>query len=223
MNADLIYKNLEDYLVVVKNAYLHKHLANPLATPEDYDLDIKSFCILSHAAFEEFVETTVLAVMDDAISKYQSKKKITAPLISLMHFKGGHNNYLETKNEKKIMEEIDSFFDYNRKKLDEIKKIFSNEVYDNHGIALKYLKKLLIPVAIDISKEVNWNNSLKMLADERGAYAHKFMDKDNKGRVKQSINPELAKTIVDDCSEMCKDIMNKAKEVTKVLEPLDDK
>jgi hypothetical protein len=204
MDIATLYTELEKYLIEIRTAYLQKHLDNPLATPVEYSLDIKSLCILCHAAFEEYIESIALNVMTESIKKYQNENKISRPLIPLMHFIGKHENYLSDNINAKNIETI---FDYTRKKLNDVKTTFSKEIVENHGISLKYLKKLLIPVGIDIPNDVNWNNSLEKLAIERGAYAHKFLEE---GRIRISINPETAENIINDCLAMCNDIKTKA-------------
>lgn len=208
MNLDDQYLKLISYLSGIEAKFLKSHLENPIAPPDEYDLDVKSYCILSHAAFEEFIEIVALQVMNQSIKKYTQESRISKPLISLMHFKGKHSNYLEKSSEFLTIESLDSIYDYNRKCLQEIKSTFSKEVYNNHGVSLKYLVKILMPVSVDIPKNVNWSNSLEKLANERGAYAHKFLDE---GRVRQSIEPEEAKTIVSDCLALCKEIKERAK------------
>jgi len=208
MDFDTQYEQLEVYLKGIKNKFLDSHLANPLSSPEQYDLDVKSYCILCHAAFEEFVELLSLRLMSKSIENYTLLKKITLPIVSLMHFKGNHNNYLEKEIENLSIEDIEKIYDYNRTNLEEIKSKFSNEIYNNHGISLKYMRKLLMPVSIDIPQDVNWANSLQKLADERGAYAHKFLEK---GKVRQSIEPEEAKDIVQDCLALCGELKERAK------------
>ncbi|WP_158858876.1 HEPN domain-containing protein [Lunatibacter salilacus] len=210
MDFDIQYIKVNDYLEKIEEKFLKAHLENPLSTPDDYNLDVKSYCILCHAAFEEFVELIALQVMNKSIKLYTIELKLTKPLISLMHFKSSHANYLESNTETLSVETIETIYDYNRVKLDEIKSSFSKEVFNNHGVSLKYLRKLLMPVSVDIPKDVNWSNSLEKLANERGAYAHKFLEK---GRVKQSIEPEEAKIIVSDCLSLCLEIKNRAKKL----------
>jgi len=85
-----------------------------------------------------------------------------------------------------------------------VRKRFSKDVYNNQGISLKYLRRLLI--AIDIKDDVNLLNSLRRLASERGQYAHKRL-------IKNILSPEDAKNYVGDCLELCEDI--KAKAISK--------
>jgi hypothetical protein len=208
MDFDTQYSMLSEYLTKIEAKFLTLHIADPLSGPDAYDLDVKSYCVLCHAAFEEFIEKTVLNVMSQSIEIYSQEQKISKPIISLMHFKGKHNDYIEENSKISSSNDIESFFEYTRKKLVDIKSAFSKEINDNHGVSLKYLRKLLIPVAIDIPKDPNWSNSLEQLTNARGAYAHKFLEQN---RIKQSIAPEDAKRYVQDCLDLCEEINNRAK------------
>lgn len=206
LEFDKIYEQTETYILSLKTTLLDKHLSNPLASPDDYDLDVKSFCILSHSAFEDYFETISLKVMHFCIDDYIMNKKISESIVSLLHFKSSGVTYFNKI--KKHDETLINIRDYTREKLSEIKQQFSIEINDNHGVSIAYIRQLLMPVAIDIPNDVNILNSLRLLANERGFYAHKFLDK---GTMKKSIEPEKAKNIVEDCLKLCLDIKEKAK------------
>lgn len=53
------FRALENHVLELLIRYIEPH-KDPLQSPNDYDLDVHSFCILSHAAFEEFVEDVTL-------------------------------------------------------------------------------------------------------------------------------------------------------------------
>lgn len=201
------FDKLSRYLEKIRKKFLLEHLENSLESPEDYDLDVRSYCILCHAGFEEFAESLSLGVMSKAIKDYIQKKELTLPIITLLHFKSSHNNYLDSNKENLTINDIETIYNYNRQRLDEVKSKFSNEIFSNHGASLKYLRAILMPVAIDIPKDVNWNNSLDKLANIRGRFAHKFQ---NEGRVILSVSPEEAETIVKDCTAMFEEIKNRA-------------
>jgi hypothetical protein len=206
-DIDKLYSDTEGYVKQLESIYLSKYIADKTSSPKDFDNDVKSFCILSHAALEEFSETIAITVMDKTVENFITNHKISEPLVSLMHFKSNGASYL-SKSEDDDKIEILTSYDYIRLKLLEIKERFSKEVFNNHGVSLKYLKQLLMPVSIDIINDVTLLNSLKLLAKERGSYAHKFLEK---GSVKKSIAPEAASTIVSDCLKLCFDIKEKAK------------
>ncbi|MEI8006998.1 MAG: HEPN domain-containing protein [Bacteroidota bacterium] len=204
---DRLYSDTEGYIKNLEITYLSRYIADKTSSPTDYNNDVKSFCILSHAAFEEYTETIAIIVMDKTVDNFVTHHRITESLVSLMHFKANGDAYL-SKSEDDDKIEIITSYDYIRLRLAEIKERFSKEVFNNHGVSLKYIKQLLMPVSIDISSDPILLNSLKLLAKERGSYAHKFLEK---GSIKKSIAPEDAKTIVTDCLRLCFDIKEKAK------------
>ena len=53
------YEDLQDYILELVVKYVEPH-RNSLESPSDYKLDVRSFCILCHAAFEEFLENITL-------------------------------------------------------------------------------------------------------------------------------------------------------------------
>lgn len=186
MDSDKLYSDLIGYISSVETRYLVPHLANLMEEPNEYELDVKSYCVLCHAAFEEFAENIALETMLFAIDSFVNGLKISLPLIQLLHFKGKSTS----------LEEIDStHYEYIRLQLQDIKKDFSKEItIQNHGVSLKYLRQLLIPVGIAIPQNAIWLNSLDMLAQARRAYAHKY----SKGKVQKNLAPEDAKNIVFD-------------------------
>lgn len=207
VDIDKLYADTESYIQSLEGSFLSKYLADPTTTPTDYDLDVKSYCILCHAAFEEFAETIAVNVMNQTVDNFILHHRVSESLVSLMHFKASGESYLNKQEEEDKIEIITSY-NYIRERLIEIKDRFSKEVFNNHGVSLKYIKQLFMPVAIDIPNDPTLLNSLKQLAKERGAYAHKFLER---GTIKRSIAPEDAKTIVNDCVQLCLDIKEKAK------------
>src|ERR1700739_250967 len=95
IELDKLYKDAESYILSLEDAFLKKHLSNPLAAPADYDLDVKSYCILCHAAFEDFTELIALKVMHYTIEMYTLNHVISESLICLLHFKSSGLNYFD--------------------------------------------------------------------------------------------------------------------------------
>lgn len=209
---DSIYQETDDYVRSLATSLIAKHLANPLATPVDYDYDVKSFCVLCHAALEDYAETLAIKVMSFAIDQFTINHRLSESLITLMHFKSnkGANYFDKLKDNNPIV----SLYDYIRETLVEIKNYFSTELLtQNHGVSVKYLRQILMPVAINIPNDLNLLNSLNKLASERGFYAHRFLDN---GVLKRSIAPEEAKNIMEDCLLLCWEIRNQAKDIFKI-------
>jgi hypothetical protein len=206
-DIDKLYTDVDGYIRQLEATYLAKYIADKTSSPTDYDNDVKSFCILSHAAVEEFSETVAITVMNKTVENFIIHHKVTESLVTLMHFKSNGEGFLaKSEDDDKIT--IVSSYDYIRERLAEIKDRFSKEVFNNHGASLKYLKQLFMPVSVDVPSDPTLLNSLKLLAKERGSYAHKFLEK---GAIKKSIAPEDAKTIVTDCLKLCFEIKEKAK------------
>jgi hypothetical protein len=177
------------------NAYIP---ADPSISPSSYALDVRAYCVLSHAAFEEYFEAVVMTVANKAVDGWVLSRKINDVIPALLTW---HGAKLKIDEDAKNAETKP--FDYLRGLLTDAKAAFSNEVFNNHGVSIVYLRKLLIPVAIEIKNEPTLLNSLQKLADGRGAYAHK-------GRVKTIMAPEDAVKYVGDILMLCEDVKSKA-------------
>ena len=78
---------------------------------------------------------------------------------------------------------------------------FLATVNKNNGISFRHLKRLLVPIAIEITDDIKLS-SINTLARERGKYAHKHR--------KGGLAPEYAKDCVQDCLELCEEVKVKA-------------
>ena len=181
--------------------FIEERITKPdeIAEPDEYEHHVKAYCVLCHAAFEKYFEDLALKVMDRCFDERIRLKKYTDTLVTLV-------SYYEQKLVIDLNENADEtrVFDHLRCIFDEVKRKFSVDVHNNHGISLKYLRRLLIPVAIDIKEDIRLKNSLHKLASERGEYAH--------NPKKSTLAPEDAKDCVQDCLELCEDIKERAKD-----------
>jgi hypothetical protein len=171
---------------------------DPLLPPSAYELDVRAYCVLCHAALEEFVEKVVMYMMTEAVDGWLATRDVTDTLLTLVGY-----YRLEITIEEEEDQPQARVFDLLRKMLAKAKKNFSGEVSINHGVSLKYLRKLLIPVALDVPDNAIWLNSLAQLAKERGAYAHS-------GQLSKVLAPEDAQTYVFDCLLLCDEIRRQA-------------
>jgi hypothetical protein len=196
-DIDLLFTELQKHINELEQEFIQPFLpANPAIGPDQYALKVRAYCILSHAAFEEFFETIALEVMDRSITEWLNTRKITDSLLTLVSCYGLKIDIEDDKLQK--------VFDHLYRLLEEAKRTFSREIHDNHGISQKYLRKLLIPVGLDLKQDDPvLLNSLVQLSNERGPYAHK-------GTVNRVLAPEDAKKYVVDCLELCSDIRLKA-------------
>ena len=164
-----------------------------ITEPDEYEHYVKAYCVLCHAAFEEYFEDIALKVMHRCLNEWLDSRKYTDTLVTLVSYYG--QKLTVNANEITVFDSLKGIFD-------EVKRKFSNDVYNNHRISLEYLRRLLIPVAIDITEDANLKNSLNQLVLERGIYAHKAR--------KDALTPEDARNYVNDCLELCEDVKTKA-------------
>src|SRR5438128_7254270 len=65
---DKLEAELEEQIKLISEEFISRYLpANPEEGPDVYHQHVKAFCILAHAAFEEFVEQVSLALMMNAV------------------------------------------------------------------------------------------------------------------------------------------------------------
>ncbi len=194
--------HLELYLLTLEEKYISPH-QNPMESPGEYGLDVKSFCILAHAAFEEFLESLCIHLLDEVEEKFVNTQRVSYTSLCLLHFKG-----TDKDPDDDNWKDDDRLFDRLRNQIRDIKSSYSKYIVNNnHGINLKYLKKLLVPLGLDLPSDMREISSLDNLAKYRGVYAHTFQRKE------VSISPEDAWTYVQDVYRMCMRLADDAKKV----------
>lgn len=188
---------LQDYLLDIEIKYICP-LEKKLLLDKADELDLRSYCVLSHAAFEEFAENMSLKVLDEITKNFANTKQISVGLIMLLHIKGSPED----------IDKIDLLYDYILEKLKDIKSSFSKEIAtNNHGVSLKYLKRMFIPIGIDIPNDSRLISSLDQLAKYRGDFAHKFSSK----KIKTIPSPLDLVSYVSDITEMMGEIVRRVK------------
>ncbi|BAC88962.1 HEPN domain-containing protein [Gloeobacter violaceus] len=205
---DDLFKQLSDIEdALIKQFFQTDPTADPV-DPQEYDFHVKSYCILAHAALEDYFESVVLKIMHHSCNVWLTSQKATEPLLYLLCFYGSR-----PKIKVDDREDEKSCYSYLKENIDSIVSAFSKEVNNNHGISLKYLKKLLLPVGLNIMNETRVIESLNRLAKYRGDVAHK-------GIVRSFLSPEDARDQVADCLELCEHIhqtaLNKMQDINFV-------
>jgi len=196
---DQLYKELKNYTELLDSRFLSLHLARRTIKPSEYEFDVKAYCILSHAAFEEYFEKLILEILNISVDRFiRRRPDVNIGLITLI----GTQTNIKIDLERGTSET--SAFQYIKTNLEEAKRVFSAQIERNNGISIKDLRNLLIPVAINIKEDATWKNSLQQLSSERGSYAHKV-------GAKTILAPEDAKRYVQDCLLISKDVLVQAK------------
>lgn len=206
-DIDALFEKLKTEIGRLDEKFLTKWIpADPQTSPDDFEHDIKAYCVLSHAVFEEFVEELSLIGMEVSRNAWLSNQP-TRGTFSLLISYGFQLAILEKEEEDQ-----EPLFDQIRKGLDESKSKHSITLSNNHGFSLKYLRKILTPVGIDIPNEVKLLQSLKDLAEARGSFAHSQAQRAHYGKWKQAnrpMTPEQAKIAVADCLELCQKLASR--------------
>src|SRR6185436_7360169 len=83
------YNGLSGYISELESKFVDAFLpADPATPPSAYAHDVKAFCVLSHAAFEEFVESVVLTVAAHAVDQWTSARKVNDVIPALLAWHG---------------------------------------------------------------------------------------------------------------------------------------
>lgn len=194
---------LELYLLELEDKYIDIH-TDPLESPEAYKLDVRSYCVLSHAAFEEFVENICLYTLNEIEDKFVNTQRISYSTLCLLHF-NGNNKIVDNDS----WGDNDRIYDYLLAQLRNIKSDFSKYIMNqNHGVGLKYLKRLLVPLGLYAALDIRFSTALEQLTQYRGGYAH------TSHRSIRSLSPEDAKTHVRDVYDMMVELANKSRKIS---------
>lgn len=206
-NISDIYQGLQKEIESLEKVFISKWLpARPENAPEDFQYDVKAYCVLAHAAFEEYVEDLSLIALEEARQGWL-KKEFSAATVSLLMFYKASLEAIENEDEPQ-----ERVFDIVRMGIDDCAKKHSQALSQNHGFSLKYLRRMLIPVGIDVPSSVKLTASLGELAEARGSYAHTRAARAHYGQWKRAsrpMSPEKAKETVEDCLALCCEIGKK--------------
>jgi hypothetical protein len=195
---DKKFNNLKIYIDELEKKFILGFLVPDLTiNAEAYELDVRAYCILSHAAFEHYFEEVAEKVMIKSMDNWLSPKKvINDSLLALAAYSEDRLKYDENKSEV-FSEHLEAIFRSTKTRLSTRIRM------ENHGISIEHLGKILMPVGLYIKQDINLRNSLNQLVRQRGLYAHQ-------GRVRNILSPEIAKIYVQDCLLLCDDLRKKA-------------
>lgn len=206
---DALYAALDQELNNLKAKFLAGFLpAKPEHAPEDFEYEVKLFSLLSHAAFEEFIEAISEAMMKKVESDLLEKKST----LSTASFLSAYGIKLELPADDEG--EDKSCFEHVRLAIGRAKQLHSAALRDNHGFSAKYMRKLLIPVGLNMPRGPEIE-SVKKLAEARGSFAHTMAKLAQYGSYKRAhrvLTPEEASQAADDCRKVCDQLRTRAKE-----------
>lgn len=211
-NIQQLFAELTEEIEGLESRFIFKWLpADPSVLPGDFEYDVKAFCVLAHAAFEEFAEEISLTAVKAAKDAWSNQKFSKAAVAMLLAY-GSKLDIVDNESVKQ-----DKLFDQIRKKLDDCGAAHSIALSKNNGFSLKYLRNILTPVAIDIPEDkVQMMASLKELTEARGSYAHSLAKQALYGQWKRAdrpMVPESARDTVADCLKLCNELANRVPSV----------
>lgn len=84
-DVNTTYGELKAYVTQLTERFIDKYIpAVPSMSPADYELDVKAYCILSHAAFEEFIEGIALDLTNYATDQWLNHRKVSDVILTLL-------------------------------------------------------------------------------------------------------------------------------------------
>lgn len=197
-DIDTALDNLKEIYEKLRGRYIEKHIQNPSSTEDEFSLDVKSFCILLHAALEDYIEGISIFSCTAALEKYVNEGVATLPLIFSLH----HSGVLKSRvKEKDIINAIPkSHDDFIKDSAGEVRGYIVNNAISNNGINLKYLNEMLHLIGIHFDTSSPNFHDWVSLADFRGDYAHAVIF--NHGK-KPALNKVLSPESADQKGESC--------------------
>lgn len=208
-NVDAFVAELENEIAALRVRFIEKWLpADPLHSPADFQHDVKAFCILAHAAFEEYAEELSLLVVTHVDVQW-GKGLHSRSTIALLAAYGFAMEIVDDEAKPQ-----DRIYDQVRAGVKECVSQHSIALSKNHGFSLKYLRSIFTPVGVDVPDSVVFLGSLGELAAARGSFAHSQAKNAQYGqwkRAKRPMEPEKASVAVGDCLDLCRSLAGKVK------------
>lgn len=195
--------DLNELKIDLESKFLSGHLVNQLASLDDFKFDVKSYCVLLHAAIEDFIEGIALKVYTASYDLFTEKGVITIPLMYALYLSGALEKRIsEISEDDSISKKPESmypthpaFYFFNCKASLDLS--IKDMLTANHGISRKYLKKIIMTLGIYIDFTNTAYLSWKSVAEYRGAYAHSDTSYIDITKAQKPLSPEKSKEIGD--------------------------
>ena len=192
------------YKLYYKFLYNYVHTrSGQLSVPDEFEFEVKSFCVLFHASLEAFIEGVAFHIFKDAKNKLENEGCITKSLFSLFMYTPSFCHEI-----KKGETSFETVVNRARTILGERGESYINELLDNnHGAGKWYLKNILMRLGVDISP--NWEElqALDKLVDARGEYAHWDINHRRRKARPKVVSPDDAEEYFLDCLRLARKIV----------------
>lgn len=195
--------DLDELKIDLESKFLSEHLANQLASLDDFKFDVKSYCVLLHAAIEDFIEGIALKVYTASYYLFMEKGIVTIPFMYALHLSGALEKRISDISEDDSISKMHdsiypihpAFYFFNCK--ESLDSSIKSLLTANHGISRKYLKKIIMTLGVYIDFTNTAYLSWKSIAEHRGAYAHSDTSYIDITKAKKPLSPEKSKEIGD--------------------------
>lgn len=165
----------------------------PTTTPDVYGIPVQAFCVLSHAAFEDYFES----VCNKAAERIIDGWVLGHPSVAIASLAAATRCPLTEEGDDKT---VSRSINRRREMATHIKRVYSHRIHENNGMDIKYLRSLLYPLCIDFD-DVKLLSSVSTIARCRGDYAHTI-------GASHPISPEKARVLVADCLRLARVVAN---------------
>lgn len=163
-------RRLKQFVSKLENHFLLEHLKKKpsLAPPSNAEtLDVASYVVLTHGAFENFVEGLSWWALKRVEQSWLLRKRATRCTASLLLFH-------PSPSESSPLGTASTVFNTIRLAVDEAKTNLSNKIQSNNGITPRHLKALFRPLGVDIPNDPILIASLDLLVSMRHRWAHQY-------------------------------------------------
>jgi hypothetical protein len=160
-------------------------------------LDVAAYVVLTHGAFENFVEGLALWVLGRSVNNWTMKKKTTRCTVSLLLYQDVPSG----ESPGRLL----SVYDNIRKHLDLAKTRVSTAVESNNGITVKHLRELFLPLGVNVPDDPILTASLDLLVTMRHQWAHQY-----RYAAKVTRSAIDARTTVSDCLTLAQKLSEEA-------------
>ncbi|MEG9862241.1 MAG: HEPN domain-containing protein [Parvularculales bacterium] len=187
------YKNLKHSLNDTKKI-LNRVPKDQCVTLLD-QLKVKSYVLLAHAAFEQYIEELVRETSHEAHLQLKQKNRICRALLSLIS-----SEATSQVDDKKARRKINASIASNLYKFaEEAKSNLAQDIHENNGVSTNDQEKLLIPIGVDPEQvDLAVYNALHAFGKKRGEIAHK---------AKMKIE-DTRSSVITDTNEILKGLLN---------------
>ncbi|WP_417329552.1 HEPN domain-containing protein [Halomonas cupida] len=167
------------------------------ASPSEFDIDVRAFCVLFHAALEGFMEGAAHYIYKHAFDKYIFDQEITRAFFSIYFY--SPELCVGIDDETRWEKLYDNVRNSKDKKVDGFMSVL---LKNNHGASPKYMKKMLMRLGVDLDESWQGFQSLGRLVDARGEFAHWDVRHTEGRKHTKVVSPEDALEYARDCLDL---------------------